>query len=178
MLYAMSEIAFFILLASLLGAAAGWWLARSGKVSVMKAMDRSGAHAAADRELDTARAEVAQLAAKLAIATEAIRELETERVRSGPAIPEVPAPPVELHSVSTAAGTERADFGEVDAAPGTPTDGPVADAPDDAAPPTFPTLSGRARGGKRLSDRVAEASPVLARPEREAPKIDFSNLDD
>ena len=51
MLYAVSEIVFFLLLATLLGIGLGWWMARSDRVSVVAAMDRSGAHAASDREL-------------------------------------------------------------------------------------------------------------------------------
>ena len=104
MLFAVFEIVFFLLLATLLGALAGWWLARSGRVSVTKAMDRSGAHAAADRELASAREEIARLSTKLNVATEAIRELETgHRLRSpepvselDASLPEVPAAPAGL----------------------------------------------------------------------------------
>jgi hypothetical protein len=102
MLFAAFEIAIFLALATLLGGAAGWLLARSRKVGVARAMDRSGANAAADRELEIARAEIVRLNSKLRVATDAIRELEQAaappngEVHDLDAIPDVPAAPPEL----------------------------------------------------------------------------------
>jgi hypothetical protein len=191
MLFAMSQIVFFLLLASLLGGAAGWWLARSGRISVTAAMDRSGAHAAADRELESARAEIDRLQAKLAITTEAIRELETGEVATEvetpsmsefaePAslvefartIPAVPGAPVELRAVED---HDQADEPEASAAEDAPAHVAI-DVEDDAGSNDFAIRSVRDKGGKRLSDRVAEAS-TLSRPDREEPTIKFEDSD-
>jgi hypothetical protein len=102
MLFAAFEIVIFLLVATLLGAAAGWSLACARKVGVTRAMDRSGAHAAADRELEIARAEITRLNSKLRVAADAIRELEGSaapsngEMRDLHAIPKVPAAPPEL----------------------------------------------------------------------------------
>ncbi len=201
MLFAVSETVFFLLLASLLGGAAGWWLARSGRISVTKAMDRSGAHAAADRELVAARAEIERLSTKLAVATEAIRELEAPGGETAPnetavnpviaeEIPEAPAPPVELRAVTDDEATtaESADEGEEDVADDEIDEPAVTvedtsnetaemsvamDADDeDPGSSDFIVKSARARGGKRLSERVAEAS-VFSRPRGGSRKIEF-----
>jgi hypothetical protein len=202
MLYAVSEIVFFLLLATLLGVGLGWWMARSDRISVVAAMDRSGAHAASDRELTEARGEIAQLTAKLAIATEAIRELEHEGAPSKSSVedtatineidaievfPEVPAAPVELRS----AGLVNESAAEDAVAPEIDSEMPVDEAlpeieaditpPDDVEDGDLHSdgdflRTSKDRGGKRLSARVAEAS-VFSRRERAAPKIKFDSDD-
>jgi len=205
MLFAISQIVFFLLLASLLGGAAGWWLARSGRISVTAAMDRSGAHAAADRELGSARAEIERLQAKLAIATEAIRELETGEVAAEPEanpesgsdapaplvefarrLPAVPGAPVELRAVADQddqddaedAGEGPSDEDAADEASGDSAapDDVAIDVEDDLGSNEFIVRSVRAKGGKRLADRVAEAS-ALSRSERSEPTIKFDDAD-
>ncbi len=201
MLYAVSEIVFFLLLATLLGVALGWWMARSERISVVAAMDRSGAHAASDRELVEARAEIAQLTAKLTIATDAIRELEnegpppastaedTETMNESDPIevfPEIPAAPVELRAVEPVVDEEDEDEVEVEAATEAEietTTEPEPEEPkleldDDVDPGSDVEIlrASKDRGGKRLSARVAEAS-VFSRRDRAAPKIKFDSED-
>lgn len=197
MLYAVSEIVFFLLLATLLGIGLGWWMARSDRVSVVAAMDRSGAHAASDRELVEARGEIAQLTAKLAVATDAIRELEREG--AGPAstaedtetlnefdpievFPEVPAPPIALRAVEPIESDDEAladvevPEAEVDSEPEADAEPP--DTISDVDPGSDEQIlrTSKDRGGKRLSARVAEAS-VFSRRDRTAPKIKFDGDD-
>ena len=197
MLYAVSEIVFFLLLATLLGIGLGWWMARSDRVSVVAAMDRSGAHAASDRELVEARGEIAQLTAKLAVATDAIRELEHEG--TGPAstaddtetlnefdpievFPEVPAAPVELRAVEPIDDDDdvvpesEAPAAEADAEP--EADAEQSEPTEDVDPGSDEQIlrTSKDRGGKRLSARVAEAS-VFSRRDRTAPKIKFDGDD-
>ena len=188
MLFAVFEILFFLIVASLLGGAAGWWLARSGRVSVTKAMDRSGAHAAADRELASAREEIARLVSKLNVATDAIRELETGEHGAVTArtadleagLPQVPVAPVELRAVEA---PEAPVLASAPASDGTDTAATAAThaesdvsvrvaGSEDPATNGVIARSARAKGGKRLSERVAEASP-FARPDRAAPTIKF-----
>ncbi len=200
MLYAVSEIVFFLLVATLLGIGVGWWMARSERISVVAAMDRSGAHAAADRELAEARGEIEQLTAMLAVATEAIRELEHEgtpeestaedtetTTETDPiaVFPEIPEPPAEPPAVEPPA-VEPIDPGaDVLAAP------PIIDAPPEVeredAPEDTPVdddpgsdanilRASKDRGGKRLSARVAEAS-AFSRRDRSAPTIKFDSED-
>ena len=193
MLYAVSEIVFFLLLATLLGIGLGWWMARSDRVSVVAAMDRSGAHAAANRELAEARSEVAHLTAKLAVATEAIRELEHEGtgpastadntetmseadpIEVFPEVPAAPAPPIELHAIEPIVDEPEVED-PVDEAPAEleePVESPEAVVEDEDLGSDEQILrASKDRGGKRLSTRVAEAS-VFSRRDRTAPKIKF-----
>ena len=185
MLYAVSEIIFFLLIATVVGGVAGWWLARSGKISVSAAMDRSGAHAASSRELDAANSEIERLTAKLSIATDAIRELEAEggaapELPAEPpqSLPEVPAAPVALTAIATddVAEPESAedDEPEDDAEVVSTGAADTGAAGDDIDADEFIVESVKAKGGKRLSTRVAEAS-VFSRAERSAPKIEFKS---
>jgi hypothetical protein len=199
MLYAVSEIVFFLLLATLLGVGLGWWMARSDRISVVAAMDRSGAHATADRELTEARGEIIQLAAKLAVATEAIRELEhegtppastaqdTETINEIDPIevfPQVPAAPAEVRAAGLR--NDPADEDGVEPEPGidVPVDEDASESDEDAVRvdddgprAEVPAIrTSKDRGGKRLSARVAEAS-VFSRSNRSAPKIKFDSDD-
>jgi hypothetical protein len=192
MLFAVFEIVFFLLLATLLGAFAGWWLARSGRVSVTKAMDRSGAHAAADRELASAREEIARLSTKLNVATEAIRELETGHRRRTPepvseldaSLPEVPAAPAGLRAteeraVPSRSSADASDGADTASTASTHTESDVTVTVAGSEDPLSNGLNrgGRTRGGKRLSERVAEASPFM-KPDRPAPTIKFDDDSD
>ena len=186
MLYAVSEILVFLLIATLLGIGIGFFVARNSKVSVSRALDRSGAHAAADRELAASREQIERLTRRLAVATEAIRELEGAPVRKS----EVDGNVSTLDETSDE-GDRRSGHEWNDAVAAADEFDEVVDGlidrdrredraetairfdppdPDDA----YSTETGSSsKGGKRLAARVAEASEFSTAPAPEAPpKLD------